>query len=182
MITISGAAGTHPSDAHRALAPLSSAAAPEKCPTAHAGLRFYVRRLNEHRSLMGLSPQRHKITQSCPRYLAQVWKHKARAARLAYERWHHYHYSWADWLPDRWQRIGACETGYGRRPGQWTWNSGTYQGSFGFHYGTWDSYRHRADPKAGPYPDDAYEATPRQQYEVALAVYRAVGYGAWGCA
>ena len=30
----------------------------------------------------------------------------------------------ADWMPDKWQRIGACETGYGKRPGDFHWNSG----------------------------------------------------------
>ena len=84
-------------------------------------------------------------------------------------------------MPDKWQRIGACETGYGKRPGDFHWNSGPpsgnagYQGFVGFYYGTWDAYR-----PAG-FPSEAYEATPRQQMTVAERVRDAHGYGAWGC-
>jgi hypothetical protein len=120
---------------------------------------------------------------SCPyvRYLGQRAKIKARLARLRYEAWREYHWHWWQWLPDKWQRVGACETGYGRRPGQWTWNSGTYQGAFGFYHGSWDAFVPYADPKAGPYPSEAYLATPRQQYEVALAIWRRYGFSGWGC-
>jgi hypothetical protein len=157
--------------------------APELCPSAQAAVRFYQRRYAEWRAKMGAREPRSvaRTATPCPRYLASVWKRKARAARKAYERWHHYHYAWRDWLPAKWRRIGACETGYGRRPGQWTWNSGTYQGAFGFYHGSWDAFVPRADPKAGPYPSEAYLATPRQQYEVALAIWRRYGFSGWGC-
>lgn len=108
-------------------------------------------------------------------------RRNARAARIAYEKWHHYHHAWWDWLPDKWARIGACETGYGKRPGNWKWNSGSYQGAFGFAVSSWDAFRYRADPKAAPYPTEAYLATPRQQYEVALAIYYRYGFSGWGC-
>jgi len=121
-------------------------------------------------------------------YLARLWKQRAKMARRALTRYlaiarqhHRYHYAWQVWLPDKWQRIGACETGYGRRPGQWTWNSGTYQGAFGFHRSSWDAFVPYADPKASPYPSEAYLATPRQQYEVALAIWRRYGFSGWGC-
>jgi hypothetical protein len=106
---------------------------------------------------------------------------KARNARKRYEAWFEYHWHWRSWLPDKWQRIGACETGYGRRPGDWRWNSGTYQGAFGFYHGSWDAFVLRASRKAGPYPSEAYLATPRQQYEVALAIWRRYGFSGWGC-
>jgi hypothetical protein len=112
---------------------------------------------------------------SCPRYLGRVLRLKSYATRKRAEAWIAYHYDWRSWLPDKWARIGACETGYGRRPGRWDWNSGTYQGAFGFYYGTWDAYK-----PAGA-PSEAYLATPRQQYLAALNVYAAHGYGAWGC-
>jgi hypothetical protein len=100
---------------------------------------------------------------------------------VRYERWERYHFAWWEWLPDKWQRIGACETGYGRRPGNWRHNSGTYQGAFGFYHGSWDAFVPHADRKAAPYPSEAYLATPRQQYEVALAIYRMYGLSGWGC-
>lgn len=67
-------------------------------------------------------------------------------------------------------RVARCETGI-----RWNWNSGTYQGAFGFWYGSWDAFRPRG------FPSEAYEATPRQQYVVALRIYWRYGYGAWGC-
>jgi hypothetical protein len=156
--------------------------APEKCPSAHKAVRYYRAREREWRSKMGAR----RITQpsrlgACPRHLAQVSKRKAAAARKAYENWHAYHYEWRAWLPDKWARIGACETGYGRRPGNWRHSNSSYEGAFGFAKQSWDSFKYRADPKAGPYPEDAWQATPRQQYEVALAIYRRYGLSGWGC-
>lgn len=118
---------------------------------------------------------------ACPRYLVGVWRRKAAAARRAYHRWHHYHYAWAAWLPAKWRRIGACETGYGREPGNWRHSNSSYEGAFGFATSSWDAFVPRADPKAGPYPHAAYLATPRQQYEVALAIWRMYGFSGWGC-
>jgi hypothetical protein len=118
---------------------------------------------------------------ACPRYLAALWRRKAHAARRQYERWFEYHYHWQAWLPDRWQRIGACETGYGRRPGNWRHSNSSYEGAFGFAKSSWDAFKGRADRKAGPYPSEAYFATPRQQYEVALAIWRVYGFSGWGC-
>jgi len=99
---------------------------------------------------------------------SQFWGH-----RTGDQSWQ---WKWQVWLPDKWQRIGACETGYGKRPGRWDWNSGTYQGFAGFYHGTWDQYK-----PVSWWPSEAYLATPWQQYQTALAVYRAHGYGAWGC-
>jgi hypothetical protein len=73
-------------------------------------------------------------------------------------------WKWQVWLPDKWARIGACETGYGRRPGDWTWNSGTYQGAFGFHHQSWDQFK-----PVSWWPREAYLASPWQQYRTALA-------------
>ena len=112
---------------------------------------------------------------ACPKWLLHVLQRKARAARLEYRRWHRYHYAWWEWMPDKWQRIGACETGYGRRPGDFHWNSGPYQGAFGFAVSSWDAFR------LPGYPSEAYLATPRQQYEVALAIWRRYGFSGWGC-
>jgi hypothetical protein len=114
-----------------------------------------------------------------------VWINRAYASRKTTERYfqrkreiHAFHYNWWEWLPAKWQRIARCETGYqgGDGPGEsrWDWNSGTFQGAFGFYYGTWDQYK-----PAGA-PSEAYLATPRQQYQAALNVYAQHGYGAWG--
>ena len=85
-------------------------------------------------------------------------------------------WNWQAWLPDKWARIGACETGYGQRPGRWDWNSGTYQGAFGFAVSSWDQFK----PVAW-WPSEAYLATPWQQYQTALAIWRRYGFSGWGC-
>jgi hypothetical protein len=85
-------------------------------------------------------------------------------------------WKWQVWLPDKWQRIGACETGYGKRPGRWDWNSGTYQGAFGFYHGSWDQFK-----PVSWWPRDAHLATPWQQYQTALAIWRRYGFSGWGC-
>jgi len=115
------------------------------------------------------------------RQRARYWQHAAKVNRIAAVAYRVYHYHWWVWMPAKWQRIGACETGYGKRPGRFDWNSGIYQGFAGFYYDSWDRFVPRADPKAGPYPREAYLATPRQQYEVALAIYRRFGFSGWGC-
>ena len=93
--------------------------------------------------------------------------------RLGNQAWQ---YRWQVWLPDKWQRVGACETGYGKRPGNWQWNSGTYQGAFGFHYASWDQFK-----PVSWWPHAAYLATPWQQYQTALAIHRRYGFSGWGC-
>lgn len=84
-------------------------------------------------------------------------------------------WNWQAWLPAQWQRIGACETGYGQKPGNWHHDSGEFQGAFGFRYTSWDDF------KLPGYPNEAYQATPWQQYQVALAIYNRYGLSGWGC-
>jgi hypothetical protein len=74
------------------------------------------------------------------------------------------------WLPRIWWQIGMCETQL-----DWQHRAGSYQGAFGFYRGSWDRF------KPAGYPSEAYEATPRQQYAVALAIYARYGFGGWGC-
>jgi hypothetical protein len=131
---------------------------------------------------MGLAgaPPRAWYPCQAARRRAVEWRDRAWQAKKAYADWHEYHYDWQKWLPRGWYGIGSCETGYGGDP-NWQHNSGTYQGAFGFAVSSWDSFVGSADPKAGPYPSEAYLATPRQQYEVALAIYRRYGLSGWGC-
>jgi len=148
----------------------------ERCH-ARKGLRFYQVRASfwAHKMGAGKGTRLTHGTGTCPRFAARIAREKARAARRTYERWHVYHYRWDLWMSDKFQRIGACETGYGKRPGDFKWNSGTYQGFAGFYYGTWDAYKPRGAPS------EAFLATPREQYQCALNVLAAHGYGAWGC-
>ena len=104
---------------------------------------------------------------------ADAHHNQVHGKRLGDQSWQ---WKWKVWLPDKWQRIGACETGYGKRPGRWDWNSGTYQGAFGFHYASWDGFK-----PVSWWPREAYLATPWQQYQTALAIYRRYGLSGWGC-
>lgn len=159
--------------------------APEKCPSARKAVAYYRVQTHQRQSARGgtLSDRTPIVRgKSChwARYAARVWSARAKAALKSLRVWE-YQFAWWKWLPDKWQRIGACETGYGRRPGNWHHSNSSYEGAFGFAKSSWDAFKYRADPKAGPYPADAWMATPRQQYEVALAIWRAYGFSGWGC-
>ncbi len=157
--------------------PTAARTAPEKCRSARLALVYYRARTWHYQDRRGASySDRTPLAKSChwTRHALTVHRARARSSREAYETWS-YHWEWERWLPDKWARIGACETGYGKPPGRWDWNSGTYQGAFGFYTGTWDAY------KPSGAPSEAYLATPRQQYQAALNVAAVHGYGAWGC-
>lgn len=113
---------------------------------------------------------------------AVEWRDQADVARIELIEWRHRQYAWQDWLPDGWYRVGSCETGYGGAP-NWRHRNSSYEGAFGFAVDTWDSYVGEALRRFGdgPYPASAADATPRQQYNVALIVYSHFGLSGWGC-
>lgn len=81
---------------------------------------------------------------------------------------------------DAWLAIGRCEQPGNEWGGvRWSHPGPTYQGGLGFWYGTWDQYK-QGTSAAGI--DNAGDATPMQQIEVARNVRAAHGYRAWGCA
>ena len=148
------------------------------CPVAQRAITFYRAKYTAHREALRLqgAPPRAWYACDAARRRAGEWRDRAKAARLELARWRAYHYAWRTWLPRGWQGVARCET-----QTRWDWNSGTYQGAFGFAVSSWDAFVGAADPKAGPYPSEAYLATPRQQYEVALAIWRRYGLSGWGC-
>jgi len=152
----------------------------DKCPGVRKALRFYTKRWQHWTTLRtGAMSRATRVSPgeaSCPRYLLKIRKLKAAAAHREWNRYFHYHYAWSEWLPDKWRRIGICETGL-----NWRHSNSSYEGAFGFALSSWDSFVPFADRKAGPYPANAYLATPRQQYEVALAIWRRYGLSGWGC-
>ena len=153
-------------------------------PKLNRAITFYRGKYRQHRhSMRAEGPVPRVWYRACDTLERRSveWRDRANQARLELVEWTNDQWAWQRWLPHKWQRIGACETGYGRRPGNWRHNSGSYQGAFGFAVQSWDSFVPHADPTWGPYPSEAYEATPRQQYEVALAIYRRYGLSGWGC-
>lgn len=164
---------------------VSSAVHPAKttCSGSNRAINFYRRAVRSSRERMwqaGDLPQRRWWGCDSARRRATEWREKAHQAREALDEWNEYQFDWQKWLPRGWYGVGSCETGYGGEP-NWHHNSGSYQGAFGFAVTSWDNFTGSADPKAGPYPSEAYLATPRQQYEVALAIYRRYGLSGWGC-
>ncbi len=79
-------------------------------------------------------------------------------------------WNWQAWLPDKWARIAQCETQM-----NWQHYNSSYEGAFGFATSSWDAF------KPAGYPDHANQASPWQQYQVALAIYRRYGFSGWGC-
>lgn len=79
-------------------------------------------------------------------------------------------WNWQAFLPDKWRRIAVCETGL-----NWQHYNSSYEGAFGFATSSWDAF------KPAGYPDHASQASPWQQYQVALAIWRRYGFSGWGC-
>lgn len=79
-------------------------------------------------------------------------------------------WDWQRWLPDKWRRIAICETQL-----NWQHYNSSYEGAFGFATSSWDAF------KPAGYPDHASQATPWQQYVVALRIHARYGFSGWGC-
>ena len=102
-------------------------------------------------------------------WVRDLWKERLERVREQYDGgWGIINAAWPQ--EDEWDRVAQCETG-----GDWQWNSGTFQGALGFHYGAWDDWR------LPGYPTEAYWASRYQQMRVAERIYNAYGMSAWGC-
>lgn len=194
QVPTSGAAGVSAPSAHSRAQEVTAlrVSAPENCPAARKAVRYYESRLRFWAHQMGagtsLAEGRSEAKAACPHYLAHVLQRKAHAARIAYGRWHEYHYAWRKWMPAKHQRVAQCETGYqgGTGPGgsRWDWDSGTYVSAFGIYRQGYDDDAHRVGNlgwdetirRLGRYP------TPREQMQAADS-HRAAhgGWSGWGC-
>jgi hypothetical protein len=144
-----------------------------KCKSARKAIKFYRQRTWETEDVLNLSNSK--------THYPERWATNCTYVRFALNRWvdrsaklwkqYLYEYDWQTWLPAVWKAIISCETHY-----NFEHNSGTYEGAFGFHEGSWDSF------KLPGYPSAAFEATPREQYNVALAIHSRFGFSGWGCA
>jgi hypothetical protein len=160
----SGAAGVPaPSVADRAHKALS-VSAPVNCRGARKALRFYSRRISEHRQKMGLGPHDAlvlKVNLRCPRYLAHVLKRKAKAARLAFERWFERTY-------EKW----AC---IHRHEGRWDDPNPPHYGGLQFD----DSFQRTYGPEFYRRWGDAGNWPVYAQLLAAERAYRTRGFGPW---
>lgn len=140
--------------------------------TARKAVKFYSARVRYWTQKMGAAEPNSRAwtTSRCPRYLARVLRAKAYGLRTAYADWYEHEYAWWHWLPDKFRRVGHCETGGtpgATAAGNWSWDSGRYVSAFGIiraAFPGWNGHN-----------------TPREQYEVAAAIQARYGWGAWGC-
>lgn len=152
---------------------------PKSCPSAKQAVKFYRSRVSYWLDKMGTASgglSTLRPSTGCPRYLAGVLQRKAAVLRERYLTWVEYHWHWWKWMPSKWQRIGACETGYGKRPGNFDHDSGTYVSFAGIIRSGYDSFA-----RSLGLPTWAGNPTPRQQLLVAQSLQSRYGYGAWGC-
>lgn len=146
----------------------------EKCRSAEKAIIYYRMQTwkwqdtTGHKRTKTNYPERRR---SCEykRYAALKWQLRSATAKQDYTDW--YEWTWRDWLPQVWKNIIQCETASNFRH-----SNSSYQGAFGFALSSWDSF------KLPGYPPEAWQATPRQQYNVALAIYSRYGFSGWGCA
>lgn len=105
---------------------------------------------------------------------AAEWRDRADTARQALLAWRSYHFDWQAWLPPKWYRVARCETHV-----NWHHDSGTYVSAFGIYR---PAYADDARRAGVPGWDEPGQRTPREQFEAALAHYRAHGgFSGWGC-
>jgi len=150
-----------------------------RCPSVLKALDHYTQRYLYWTEKRAGAPKLATHGRSkCPRYLLGVRRAKAANAHRAYDRWYAHEWNWQSWLPDKFARVGACETGYGKKPGSWTWDSGTYVSAFGIYR---PAYAQFARITGTPTWDEPGARTPREQYTVASAIQARFGWGAWGC-
>ena len=144
-------------------------------------MRFYRGRFRDWVALRGTTrpvTRMGRAPRNCAdaRYLAVVWRSRSFGQRRATERWLH-DYAWWLWMPSNWQDLGACETGYGRRPGNFNHANSRYVSAFGISRVEYDSDAAYFD--AAPWNDD-HPPTPRDQLNAARGHLARFGDG-WGC-
>jgi hypothetical protein len=159
---------------------------PERCRGARLGVVHYRTATHDwqaKRELAGRAgPGPLVRSRSChwARYAVDVWRARARAARLAFDAWFEHNFAWRSWLPANWYAVAVCESGHD--PPNWQHDSGTYVSAFGIFRPGYIDDAHRIGNRSwdetlrelGRYP------TPREQYDAAVSHFEANGDG-WGC-
>lgn len=105
--------------------------------------------------------QRHGICQAALREQARQW-------------------NWSAWLPDKWRRVGQCETGL-----NWLHANSSYVSAFGIQAGSHNGAYDSDAAKVGmpPWTDaQGRHPSPWQQYQTAVSHYNQFGgFSGWGC-
>lgn len=107
------------------------------------------------------------------RWQLQLWTKRHRACLAAlHERARQW--NWQAWLPDKWRRIGTCETGL-----DWTFANRVYVSAFGISR---QAYDEDAAAMGAPPWNDTRKPSPWNQYRAALGHAKLHGgLSGWGC-
>lgn len=83
-------------------------------------------------------------------------------------------WGWQAWLPDKWRRVGICETGL-----NWHHANSSYVSAFGISR---QAYDEDAAVMGAPPWNDRVHPSPWNQYQAALGHYKLhSGFSGWGC-
>lgn len=149
----------------------------EQCGSSIKAVRFFRRTYDGWQAKQGLAGVRDAIVWRCAhlRRAAGDWQYRSWRSRL---RWVQ-EFDWRRWMPDKWQRIGACETGGGVRPGNFHHQNRQFVSFAGISRQTYDG---DAAFYGQPPWNDERNPTPHQQFLAALGHYhRWHGFSGWGC-
>ena len=116
---------------------------------------------------------------------ASIWTKRELAKTQAVIEYQH-EYAWQLWLPDKWARIGACETGGHVRPGRWDWANSRFLSAFGISIREYDNDAAYMGVPGWPKTsrgqiDYSHHPTPWQEYQAARGHEARFGMGGWGC-
>lgn len=148
---------------------------PEHCPGAQKAIGYYRRQFTAARASMGLTGAPPRVWYPCDaaKRRAVEWRARAHAAARELALWKRE--QWAA-PPEPFLSIARCEqpSRSGLHGVEWQAYSTSYEGGYGFAHTTWDGY------KPAGYPENANQATVRQQTDVArILVARFGGYSSW---
>lgn len=151
---------------------------PAHCPAVQQAIGWHRQKISGHRAEMRLArlPPREWVDCKTAKRRLHDWQQKLRRSKVQLHRWH---YAWWEWMPVGWQRLGACETGYGRRPGNFRHANGRFVSFAGISRRAYDG---DAAYMGVPPWNDANPPTPHQQLLAAIGHTRLYGgLSGWGC-
>jgi hypothetical protein len=150
-------------------------------PTLIAETEVAVWKCQDHvrvpRTAVSVDPWKIKGGQAYKRWVLNLWRGRLTDCQETLaevkRQW-----NWQAWLPDKWRRIGVCETGL-----NWLHSNSSYVSSFGIQRGAYDgAYDHDARRVGMPPWDDKRPPTPWQQWRTAVSHFdHHGGFSGWGC-
>ena len=154
-----------------------ASATPTPLPTLIAETEVAVWRCQDQlaipRTKYSISPWKLPKSQAYRKWTLELWKQRRTACLLALHEQAR-QWNWQAWLPDKWRRIGICETQL-----NWRHSNGSHVSAFGISR---QAYNQDAAVYGAPAWDDRRIPSPWNQYQAALGHYKLHGgFAGWGC-